>query len=324
MDKKRMRDLLDFVKEVKDLVPYAKSSNLFDFFFSNHIEVEVEEEVITTYDCCNNEEWEEFNYEGYSIYVKDTVKVIKENINCKFRFYKGFLLMTKETKKHKRICYNCSKSKDIKMDSCFEEFDRMPLSHGLSTPFNRAGNINVALDRLRDIMENPEWEICCSHRTQKIGLIGIILTGENTLVSNTDVWSYKTSMGDRCFNAWDYSGNIVESVEDYSLNCWDHTEHFVKNPTVHSIWIKRSCIGSFVTEEEISEIEKRFPVELVDDRRSEEKKEINFRKEIIDFWREKRVENEDDEYKDEYEDYYNHTHLLKSRNRNKFNEKTVF
>lgn len=148
------------------------------------------------------------------------------------------------------LCDNCYKVQQIKEQNDFSVFNSMLLSHGLATGYSGMVTINDCIDRAYEIYQNPEWEICCSNYTQKIGAFGFVCKGENTFVSCHDVWSRLNALGQRVFNV--NSNNEEDSicydrlkyVHNIITKQYDHSEHFVKNVQIQYFWIKEWAIGN--------------------------------------------------------------------------------
>ena len=148
------------------------------------------------------------------------------------------------------LCDNCYKVQQIKEQNDFSVFDSMLLSHGLATGYSGMVTINDCIDRAYEIYQNPDWEICCSNYTQKIGAFGFVCKGENTFVSCHDVWSRLNALGERVFdvNSNDEEDSIcydrLKYVHNIITKQYDHSEHFVKNVQIQYFWIKEWAIGN--------------------------------------------------------------------------------
>ena len=157
-------------------------------------------------------------------------------------------IVISETKEE--LCDNCYKVQQIKEQNDFSVFNSMLLSHGLATGYSVMVTINDCIDRAYEIYQNPDWEICCSNYTQKIGAFGFVCKGENTFVSCHDVWSRLNALGQRVFNV--NSNNEEDSicydrlkyVHNIITKQYDHSEHFVKNVQIQYFWIKEWAIGN--------------------------------------------------------------------------------
>ena len=154
------------------------------------------------------------------------------------------------SKTKEELCDNCYKVQQIKEQNDFSVFDSMLLSHGLATGYSGMVTINDCIDRAYEIYQNPEWEICCSNYTQKIGAFGFVCKGENTFVSCHDVWSRLNALGERVFdvNSNDEEDSIcydrIKYVHNIVTKQYDHSEHFVKNIQIQYFWIKEWAIGN--------------------------------------------------------------------------------
>ena len=154
------------------------------------------------------------------------------------------------SKTKEELCDNCYKVQQIKEQNDFSVFDSMLLSHGLATGYSGMVTINDCIDRAYEIYQNPDWEICCSNYTQKIGAFGFVCKGENTFVSCHDVWSRLNALGERVFdvNSNDEEDSIcydrIKYVHNIVTKQYDHSEHFVKNIQIQYFWIKEWAIGN--------------------------------------------------------------------------------
>ena len=154
------------------------------------------------------------------------------------------------SKTKEELCDNCYKVQQIKEQNDFSIFDSMLLSHGLATGYSGMVTINDCIDRAYEIYQNPDWEICCSNYTQKIGAFGFVCKGENTFVSCHDVWSRLNALGERVFdvNSNDEEDSIcydrIKYVHNIITKQYDHSEHFVKNVQIQYFWIKEWAIGN--------------------------------------------------------------------------------
>lgn len=224
------------------------------------------------YDCDEEEEEDNYNCLNAITYRDDTTKDILSNLDIELskldkdnssfslseiivRSYKdknynmlSTHIVINEIKEE--LCDNCYKVQQIKEQNDFSIFDSMLLSHGLATGYSGMVTINDCIDRAYEIYQNPDWEICCSNYTQKIGAFGFVCKGENTFVSCHDVWSRLNALGQRVFNV--NSNNEEDSicydrlkyVHNIITKQYDHSEHFVKNVQIQYFWIKEWAIGN--------------------------------------------------------------------------------
>lgn len=221
------------------------------------------------YDYDEEEEEDKYNCLNAIAYRDDTTKDILSNLDIELskldkdnstplflseiivRSYKDMFschMVISKTKEE--LCDNCYKVQQIKEQNDFSIFDSMLLSHGLATGYSGMVTINDCIDRAYEIYQNPDWEICCSNYTQKIGAFGFVCKGENTFVSCHDVWSRLNALGQRVFNV--NSNNEEDSicydrlkyVHNIITKQYDHSEHFVKNVQIQYFWIKEWAIGN--------------------------------------------------------------------------------
>ena len=162
--------------------------------------------------------------QGYSVkevYVSNNIRYVTVNIH------------------DEHCCDYCTGSKYLEPVDFL--FHNMILSHGIATGYS--GNVDA-----KEIVNRFLWlnnacgedvEICCSHKSQRIGGIGVYVKGYNSVVSNIDLFSSTGMDGRKYFqeDSWRTDG-IVFNREDYSLNQWDHTEHIVYPDKIIGVWIK--------------------------------------------------------------------------------------
>ena len=159
------------------------------------------------------------------------------------------------------ICLNCYETKKVLEYMAPEDtlLQDLYYSHGLATGY---GNKTVAVEEIKDriagIFQAAEnySPICCSWKSQPIGVFGIYVKGEVTLASNMDLWSKINKHGDRVFDAYDSDASeyIFQKREDLDLTVHDHTEFWVIPKKVGGIWIKQSFADSHP--EYVEELEK--------------------------------------------------------------------
>ena len=155
--------------------------------------------------------------------------------------------ITKHTEHTKAVCEECEKISDFFYDDRgnYKEgnidkiFDCKIWSHGLSTGYKK--NLSNSYDEIIGSMKNfsPEWQICCSDKSQRIGSFGFYIMGHAQYVSTVDLWSYINDRGDRVFpiDICHLQG-LVDSPVAYSLDEWDHTEVIVTHTKIVGIWFK--------------------------------------------------------------------------------------
>ena len=113
--------------------------------------------------------------------------------------------------------------------------------HGLATGFSGQHlSVQEITSRVLAIpeIEKNDGEVCCSWKTQPIGGCGFYISGEVTLASNCDVWSYVNRLGERVLGGEDYYwSNLIERRDELEF-FGDHTEFFVVPHKIHGFWIK--------------------------------------------------------------------------------------
>lgn len=116
-------------------------------------------------------------------------------------------------------------------------FNCQVLSHGVNTGFSGWNSDDEIINRMANLAQNPEWQICCAHKSQLIGDIGVYVMGHNTYVSNDDLYSSVNGFGDRVFEEYKRR-HLITSPEEINLKIYDHTEHLVRDFKIVGIWIK--------------------------------------------------------------------------------------
>lgn len=126
------------------------------------------------------------------------------------------------------VCEGCQEALSHKNDL---------VNHGLQAFCKGDVNdINSSIKRIDDILENPEWEICCSNKSIYIGPIGITGHGNVTAYFPIDVYSkidentserYISEIGTDRLSEYRKFGSDI-----------DHDEYFVKTLNPTAIWVK--------------------------------------------------------------------------------------
>lgn len=82
-------------------------------------------------------------------------------------------------------------------------------------------------------------EICGAWKTQQIGPVGVFITGEVTIASNIDLYSFVTADGTRMFDpSSDRASGLFSKKEELDLSAWDHCEFLIRDPRVVGVWVK--------------------------------------------------------------------------------------
>ena len=119
-------------------------------------------------------------------------------------------------------------------------FDMFIWSHGLATGFSGSCDAKEIVNRIVNLDSHSEWQICCSHKAQRIGPIGVYMKGHAQFVSNIDLHSRIDSRGYRVFDPsdWRAEEGLIFSPEEISLDSWDHSETILVNHRIVGIWVK--------------------------------------------------------------------------------------
>lgn len=142
-----------------------------------------------------------------------------------------------------QVCDTCGQFYDeqgnYKEGGVDKLFDCKIWSHGLATGFSGRLTSEEIKKRAIEVAQNPDWQICCSDKTQRIGGIGLYVQGHVLYVSNIDLWSSVDYKGHRTFDMSNWrSDGLITSIEDYSLDRWDHNEVILTNYKIVGIWVK--------------------------------------------------------------------------------------
>lgn len=119
-------------------------------------------------------------------------------------------------------------------------FDSMIWAHGLATGFSGSCDAEEIVNRIVNLDSHSEWQICCSHKAQRVGPIGVYMKGHTQYVSNIDLFSRIDSRGYRVFDPsdWRAEEGLISSPEEISLDSWDHSETILIKHKIVGIWIK--------------------------------------------------------------------------------------
>lgn len=119
-------------------------------------------------------------------------------------------------------------------------FDSMIWAHGLATGFSGSCDAEEIVNRIVNLDSHSEWQICCSHKAQRVGPIGVYMKGHAQYVSNIDLFSRIDSKGYRVFDPsdWRAEEGLIKSPEEISLDSWDHSETILINHKIVGIWVK--------------------------------------------------------------------------------------
>ena len=152
-------------------------------------------------------------------------------------------MVVEKTVQVDEVCDTCSQFYDeqgnYKEGGVDKLFDCKIWSHGLATGFSGRLTSEEIKKRTIEVAQNPEWQICCSDKTQRIGGIGLYVQGHVLYVSNIDLWSSVDYKGHRTFDMSNWrSDGLITSIEDYSLKEWDHNEVILTNYKIVGIWVK--------------------------------------------------------------------------------------
>ena len=152
-------------------------------------------------------------------------------------------IVVEKTVQVDEVCDTCSQFYDeqgnYKEGGVDKLFDCKIWSHGLATGFSGRLTSEEIKKRATEVTQNPEWQICCSDKSQRIGGIGLYVQGHVLYASNVDLWSSVDYKGHRTFNMSDWRADgLITSLDEYSLDRWDHNEVILTNYKIVGIWIK--------------------------------------------------------------------------------------
>lgn len=117
-------------------------------------------------------------------------------------------------------------------------FEKIVKYHGIAAyNIDGLGTAGDYLCRIQSIINNPEWQICCS--TKPIGPIGIIVDAEVICASNSDLYTYiDHSNGRRYFNKDRYrASHLIYDAKDLDPTVWSHDEIVTKNSVPAAVWV---------------------------------------------------------------------------------------
>lgn len=131
-------------------------------------------------------------------------------------------------------------------------FNTMVLSHGLNA-YNGKNTIN----NLKKIIDGKDMEICCAHKYQHIGPVGIYVMGEVHCVSNTDLHSIKGEKG-RAFRMW--YAELINSPAEIDFSAWSHMEYIITPRKIVGLWYKEGISEDLL--QELQEITRRLNLKV--------------------------------------------------------------
>lgn len=120
-----------------------------------------------------------------------------------------------------------------------EGFENVVLYHGLAA-YSGTFSPDKAIDNAIDLINNPNWEVCCS--TRPIGPIGLTITGTVITASNIDLCSIidKTN-GKRFFEVSEDDHRACRGIIHHASQLakkWDHDEIVTTDNIAVAVWIK--------------------------------------------------------------------------------------
>lgn len=156
------------------------------------------------------------------------------------------IVMTKYTPNHSmcRVCkpfYNNGKYRIASVDNLFHS---MVWSHGLATGYLKKVKGNTVINNLKKIINNNNMQLCCTHKTQHLGPIGVFVQGHVDFASNADLMSDINSYGDRVFVLnKDVAETLVYKKDKIDLS-YPHMEVIVNHPIIKALWVKESELNA--------------------------------------------------------------------------------
>lgn len=120
-------------------------------------------------------------------------------------------------------------------------FEKIFWAHGASA-FRRVKSVEELIQRLEWLIDSTaaqnKPEICCAHKTERIGAAGIFVRGEVVCASNIDLWSEADySSGERYIPQHMISAT-VKNFNDFAVGIHSHCEVILKPREVFGIWVK--------------------------------------------------------------------------------------
>ena len=238
--KKIIKNILENILENNDIIRYESTI----------------EEIILCPVCGNltDGSWSRELEPGFIF--RNDIKDILQNLNnytfisvCKMENLEGksyYFVKTKNSKvkTSEEPCDSCKffydEEGNYKEGGVDNLFDDYVWSHGLATGYSGHCDAEEITDRLVDLDLHHEWQICCSHKTQKIGAIGVYIMGHAQYVSNIDLSSHMDKQGNRVFNPSGFRAvnGLITSPEEIDLSDWDHNEVILTKHRIVGVWIK--------------------------------------------------------------------------------------
>ena len=134
-------------------------------------------------------------------------------------------------------------------------FENVTKYHGLAA-YSGAYKSYEIKENAIDVVNNPEWEICCA--TRAIGPVGLVIDGKVLVASNIDLCTEIDKNG-RYFvmsdKRRDRAGRGIINDASQLEKKWDHDEIVVTDNKVAAIWIKDWAIDDFKdTADELCEL----------------------------------------------------------------------
>ena len=218
------------------------------------ITVDIKEFITYEYKCGDDEDrydTEEcyfYSVDEFLNYVGNFDGKISLNISKRDSIISGEIMLdvnmvVEKTVQVDEVCDTCGQFYDeqgnYKEGGVDKLFDCKIWSHGLATGFSGRLTSEEIKKRAIEVAQNPEWQICCSDKSQRIGGIGLYVQGHVLYASNVDLWSSVDYKGHRTFNMSDWRADgLITSLDEYSLKEWDHNEVILTNYKIVGIWIK--------------------------------------------------------------------------------------
>lgn len=114
-------------------------------------------------------------------------------------------------------------------------FDNVMLYHGFGAFFNS----RPIIDCFKDLMNNPQWQVCTS--TKYLGMIGVCIEGDILIASSYDLFSGidRDNENRRFFDSADID-NLVYDYADLELHEDDPEENneiVLTNTKITGIWV---------------------------------------------------------------------------------------
>lgn len=164
----------------------------------------------------------------------------------------------------KTICDHCLKKHRKYLSNYMpydKTFDILVWSHGVNA-FNIASSIDDVINRIK-FVASSKAQICCSHKTQRIGNVGVFVRGKVICASNVDLYSYIDEEGERYTPFKTVLKHIVRNFSEYRLDICEFTEIILVPNKVYAIWAKEEFIANETNRQALEKVAHELGVKII-------------------------------------------------------------